>query len=140
MQNYIQLGVDDIISEDGYERNRLVSYADADVVLICFSLVDSNSFHNVSKKWYPEIFRHCAKMPIILVGTKLDLKYDQATLKELEQSGQKVVTRKQALDMAMKIGAKKFVHCSARTTNNLDNVFVEAANAVINQSAKCVIS
>ena len=79
-------------------------------------------------------------MPIILVGTKLDLKYDEATVEDLDQTGQKMVSRKEALHLATKIGAKKYVHCSARTTNNLHNVFVEAANAVMNQPAKCVIS
>ena len=51
-----------------------------DVFLVCFSLVDKESFNNALNKWITEIYQN-ANAPIILVGTKLDLK------KEFEASG-----------------------------------------------------
>jgi small GTP-binding protein len=50
-----------------------------DVVLICFSLVDFTSFTNVTLNWLPEIKKHFKDAPILLVGTKSDLKHDQIT-------------------------------------------------------------
>jgi len=57
-----------------YDRLRPLSYFQTDVFIICFSLVSHASFQNVENKWSPEIRRYAPDAPIILVGTKLDLR------------------------------------------------------------------
>ena len=52
------------------------SYAMTDVVLICFSVVSPASFDNVAVKWTPELRHHAPAAPVILVGTKTDLRQD----------------------------------------------------------------
>ena len=51
-----------------------------DVFLMCFALNSRTSFENVREKWLPEIQHHTQgnnpPTPIILVGTKLDLRKD----------------------------------------------------------------
>ena len=47
-----------------------------DVFLVCFSLVDKESFKNALNKWIPELFQNAPNAPIILVGMKSDLKRD----------------------------------------------------------------
>ena len=54
-----------------------------DVFLICFSVVDPTSLENVRSKWYPEISHHAPDVPIILVGTKLDLRNDVAYVQKM---------------------------------------------------------
>jgi GTPase SAR1 family protein len=36
-----------------------------------------------SIQWYPEVSHHCPKTPIILVGTKLDLRDDKNVIDKL---------------------------------------------------------
>lgn len=46
-----------------------------------------SSFENVTSKWYPELKHHCPEAPIILVGTKIDLRDDRETLSALAEQG-----------------------------------------------------
>ncbi|GIY21351.1 hypothetical protein CEXT_788101 [Caerostris extrusa] len=41
---------------------------------MCFSVDNHESYENITAKWYPEIRHHCRKTPIILIGTKIDLR------------------------------------------------------------------
>ena len=52
---------------------------------MCFSIVNPASFENVRAKWYPEVRHHCPQVPIILVGTKLDLREDKETIDKLKE-------------------------------------------------------
>ena len=36
-------------------------------------------------QWYPEVSHHCPNTPIILVGTKLDLRDDKETIEKLKE-------------------------------------------------------
>jgi GTPase SAR1 family protein len=55
----IELGLWDTAGQEEYDRLRPLSYANAQVFLICFSLVNPVSFENVSAKVHvcsPEVF------------------------------------------------------------------------------------
>jgi len=82
-------------------------------------------------KWVPEIRHHCSDVPIILVGTKIDLRDDRETISMLAQNGQQVIRREQGIKMAAKIKAIKYLECSALTQRGLKHVFDEAVRSVI---------
>lgn len=73
-------------------------------------------------------------MPIILVGTKLDLREDPATLESLRQKRMEPVSYDQALVVAKDIRAHKYLECSALTQRNLKSVFDEAIRYVFRTS------
>ncbi|OAL65592.1 cell division control protein 42 [Trichophyton rubrum] len=126
----ISLGLWDTAGQEDYDRLRPLSYPQTDVFLICFSIVSPPSFDNVKAKWYPEIEHHAPNVPIILVGTKLDLREDKATADALRSKKMEPVSYEQALAVAKEIKAQKYLECSALTQRNLKSVFDEAIRYV----------
>lgn len=78
------------------------------------------------RQWYPEIEHHAPNVPIILVGTKLDLREDKGTADNLRSKKMEPVSYEQALSVAKEIKAVKYLECSALTQRNLKSVFDEA--------------
>ena len=77
----------DTAGQEDYDRLRPLSYPGAQVFLVCFSVVSSSSFENVKTKWVPEIQHHAPNVPIILVGTKIDLRNDTSMQTQLAAKG-----------------------------------------------------
>ena len=125
------MGLWDTAGQEDYDRLRPLSYPQTDVFLICFSLVNPASFENVRAKWYPEVIHHSPNTPIILVGTKLDLRDDAQTLEKLRERKLAPISYPQGLAMAKEIGAVKYLECSALTQKGLKAVFDEAIRAVL---------
>jgi len=74
---------------------------------------------------------HCPQVPIILVGTKLDLREDKETIDKLKEKRLAPITYPQGLAMAKDVGAVKYLECSALTQKGLKTVFDEAIRAVL---------
>ena len=51
----VQLDLFDTAGQEDFDRLRILSYHGADVVLVCFSVVNPISFENLEKLWVPEI-------------------------------------------------------------------------------------
>uniref|UniRef100_A0A0E0L9R4 Uncharacterized protein n=1 Tax=Oryza punctata TaxID=4537 RepID=A0A0E0L9R4_ORYPU len=73
----VNLGLWDTAGQEDYNRLRPLSYRGADVFVLAFSLVSRASYENVMKKWLPELQHYAPGVPIVLVGTKLDLREDK---------------------------------------------------------------
>ncbi|KAE9414601.1 hypothetical protein Angca_007700 [Angiostrongylus cantonensis] len=127
----INLGLWDTAGQEDYDRLRPLSYPQTDVFLVCFSLVNPASFENVRAKWYPEVSHHCPTTPIILVGTKADLRDDGETIERLRERRLTPISQTQGLVMAKEIKAVKYLECSALTQRGLKQVFDEAIRAVL---------
>eukprot|EP01126_Amoeba_proteus_P058738 TRINITY_DN761_c0_g1_i5.p2 TRINITY_DN761_c0_g1~~TRINITY_DN761_c0_g1_i5.p2 ORF type:complete len:107 (+),score=15.73 TRINITY_DN761_c0_g1_i5:398-718(+) len=81
-----------------------------------------DSLTAVESKWVPEIKQHGdPDSPIILVATKSDLR----------ASNPDNVSEDKGKEIAKKIQAYKYIECSARTQENLQEVFQETIRAVI---------
>jgi Ras-related C3 botulinum toxin substrate 1 len=122
----VNLGLWDTAGQDDYDRLRPLSYPQTDVFLVCFSVISSASFRNVSDKWVPEVRHHVPDAKILLLGTKSDLRHDGSVLARLRERNEEPVSAAAANDLARKIGAE-YVEVSACTQQNLQLAFVTAA-------------
>uniref|UniRef100_A0A3B4GMV2 Ras-related C3 botulinum toxin substrate 1-like n=1 Tax=Pundamilia nyererei TaxID=303518 RepID=A0A3B4GMV2_9CICH len=129
--NPVTLALWDTAGQADYDKLRPLSYSQTDIFLICFSLVCCTSYENVRHKWHPEVRHHCPTTPIILVGTKLDLRAEKETLEVLKEKKLSPISYLQGLAMAKEIGSVKYLECSALTQRGLKTVFDEAIRAVL---------
>ncbi|KAK2141744.1 hypothetical protein LSH36_1049g00055 [Paralvinella palmiformis] len=127
----VNLALWDTAGQEDYDRLRPLSYPQTDVFLICFSTVSPSSYENVTTKWYPEVRHHCPDAPILLIGTKIDLREDKEVISKLSKQGLSVIKRDQGLKLSSKIRATKYLECSALTQRGLKQVFDEAVRAVL---------
>ena len=127
----VNLGLWDTAGQEDYDRLRPLSYPQTDVFLICFSLVSPASYQNVKAKWHPEVAHHCPNTPVILVGTKQDLRDDKETAEKLREKNLAPISSNEGLKLTRDIGAVKYLECSALTQKGLKTVFDEAIRAVL---------
>ena len=130
----INLGLWDTAGQEDYDRLRPLSYPSTDVFLVCFSVIAPASYDNVEGKWKPEIEQHCPGVPIILVGTKIDIRDDAEQMKRLQEKNITPIEEAKGQELCQKIGAIKYIECSALTQHNLKFVFEEAVRAVLNKA------
>jgi len=128
--NPINLGLWDTAGSNEYNTLRPLSYPGTDVFIICFAISDPTSFEAVGSKWYPEVSHFNPKTPILLVGTKLDIRKNEEALEKLKAENIELVTQSQGEKLANEIGAYKYLESSALDQTNLQEVFVEAVKAV----------
>lgn len=116
---------------------RPLSYPDTNVFIVNFSVVNPSSFENVLSKWVPEIRHHCPDVPIVLCGTKIDLREDPEMLKRLQEKDLQPITREMGDALRDKIGAYAYCECSARTQKGLKESFNVVIECVLRpKSAK----
>jgi len=129
--NPVNLGLWDTAGSEEYDTLRPLSYPGTDVFLICSSIFSPESFESVTKKWYPEISEHATDTPIILVGTKLDLRAKPEAIQSLKENNQEPISTKKGEELAKKIGARRYLECSALTQEGLAKVFEEAVKVIL---------
>lgn len=127
----INLGLWDTAGQEDYDRLRPLSYPQTDVFLAMFSVVSQNSFSNIRDKWLPEIRHYCPSTPVVLVGTKIDLRDNGDALSRLESRRQKPIEYEAGVTLAKEEGCAKYMEASALTQKGLFAVFEEAVRAAI---------
>lgn len=122
----IQMSIWDTSGDAGYDRVRPLSYSDADLVIICFSISNPESMENVVSKWHPEVREHCPTQPIMLVGCKADIRSEAKSLPP-ETPRPPLVSYDQGLKTAKHIGALVYSETSAKTSQRSVNDVMEVA-------------
>ncbi|KAK1261760.1 Rac-like GTP-binding protein RAC2 [Acorus gramineus] len=125
----VNLGLWDTAGQEDYNRLRPLSYRGADVFILAFSLISRASFENIAKKWIPELRHYAPSVPIVLVGTKLDLREDKQFF--MNYPGVSIVSTEQGEKLKSEVGALAYIECSSKTQQNVKAVFDAAVKVVI---------
>ncbi|KAN0048135.1 hypothetical protein ACTA71_002530 [Dictyostelium dimigraforme] len=134
----------DTAGQDDYAQIRTTCYTNCryDVFLLCFSVVNRDSFDNVKYKWLPELKANSPGTPFILVGTKTDMR-DQQTggsptnttssppIAGNNQTLNNIITFKEGQKRAKEIKAFNYMECTSRDSGSVAKVVLEAINIII---------
>ncbi|KAK1417334.1 hypothetical protein QVD17_26461 [Tagetes erecta] len=125
----VNLGLWDTAGQEDYSRLRPLSYRGADIFVLAFSLISRASYENVLKKWMPELRRFAPDVPVVLVGTKLDLRDEKVFLSD--HMGSNATTYTEGEELRRQIGAAAYIECSSKTQQNVKAVFDTAIKVVL---------
>ena len=132
----VNLELWDTAGQEEYEEARKLCYPNANVVMIVFSIIFPDSLANVENIWKREANAKCPGIPVILVGTKADLRNNEYEIERLRECGQHAVTYTEGVAMAKSIGAEAYIECSAKEDYNVAAVFDEAMDVFFRNEAK----
>ncbi|KAI3387774.1 hypothetical protein SNEBB_007115 [Seison nebaliae] len=139
----VELALWDTAGQEDYDRLRPLSYPDTDVILMCFSIDSPDSLTNIPEKWTPEVRHFCPRVPIILVGNKKDLRFDDQTKRELQKLKQEPVRFDEGKAMQQNIHAQAYLECSAKQKDGVHEVFLVATRAAlqtkVKKKKKCIL-
>lgn len=113
----------DTAGQEELDRIRKIIYKTADAFILCYSVDNYDSYENVQTKWLPELRSVQPGIPIILVGTKVDLRDEGGNKKFVQTSDGDKLSRS--------IRARSFLECSSKTFKNVNEVIYEAARATL---------
>ncbi|KAG0189235.1 hypothetical protein DFQ28_003699 [Apophysomyces sp. BC1034] len=115
----------DTAGQEDYDRLRPLSYPETNVILICFAIDTPASLLNVQDRWLPEVRHFCNDVPLVLVGTKIDLRESANPRTQLSALGRHIITYEEGKKVAKEIGAK-YCECSAMQNWYVDDVIAIA--------------
>ncbi|PAA77476.1 hypothetical protein BOX15_Mlig022233g1 [Macrostomum lignano] len=130
-QKSINLCLWDTAGQEEYDQLRILSYPQTDVMIVCFALDNPISCDNVRSKWVPEVRHYAPNTPILLVGTKKDLRDDPETIERLKAKNRAPVSTIKGQALAKEIQAVRYLECSSKLQSEVKTVFDEAIRLVL---------
>lgn len=139
-------------AKEEFDRLRSLSYSDTQCIMLCFSIDSRDSLENVQNKWVGEITDHCEGVKLVLVALKCDLRNNEnesnaITPNNIQQdnsvsndngnninstsNGKNLISYEEGLAMAKKIGALRYLECSAKLNKGVNEAFTEAARVAL---------
>lgn len=141
----IKLSLWDTAGQEEFDRLRSLSYSDTHTIMLCFAIDSKDSLENVQNKWVGEIADHCEGVKLVLVALKCDLRNDDGDDEDEDEhlngvgsgSGRSnLITYEEGLEMAKKIGALRYLECSAKKNRGVNEAFTEAARCALTAKPK----
>lgn len=145
----MQLSLWDTAGQEEFDRLRSLSYSDTHTIMLCFSVDSRDSLENVQTKWVSEIVDHCEGVKLVLVALKCDLRSNEDDSEPAAgQPSQdkangaagspqkKLISYNEGLEVAKKVGALRYLECSAKKNRGVNEAFTEAARCALSAKPK----
>jgi small GTP-binding protein len=113
----------DIGGQDQYRIMHKYYFQGAQTAVLVFSITDRSSFENLTK-WHNNVIEHIGKVPLILLGNKIDL------------SDERVVSRDEALNLISRLKSDepiKFFETSAKTAEVVEEAFLGLSELLVSK-------
>ncbi|XP_031222128.1 rho-related GTP-binding protein RhoH-like [Mastomys coucha] len=123
----ISLGLWDTASIDAFISICLLSYQQADVVLMCYSVAKDSSFLNLKNKWISEIKSNLPCTLVLVVATQMDQR-------EMGPHRASCINAIEGKRHAQDVRAKGYLECSALSNGGVQQVFECAVQRAVNQA------
>ncbi|KAG6039354.1 hypothetical protein E4U41_002856 [Claviceps citrina] len=156
---HIELSLWDTAGQEEFDRLRSLSYDDTDLIMLCYSVDSKDSLENVESKWVGEIADNCPGVKLVLVALKCDLREkagddedgdgdgygdDHATAAPSERPSPPLIQYDKGLEVAKRIGASRYLECSAMKNRGVNEAFTEAARVALSvkkdrEENKCTV-
>ncbi|TWU70670.1 Rho GTPase [Metarhizium rileyi] len=158
---HIELSLWDTAGQEEFDRLRSLSYDDTDLIMLCYSVESKDSLENVESKWVGEIADNCPGVKLVLVALKCDLREtggeddegDEgvapagAPADENTHPGRAkgpLIEYDKGLEVAKRIGASRYLECSAMKNRGVNEAFTEAARVALSvkkerEEGKCTV-
>lgn len=147
----VELSLWDTAGQEEFDRLRSLSYSDTHCIMLCFSIDSPDSLENVQSKWVGEITDHCDGVKLVLVALKCDLRSNEDTDVDYNNaqgdesynqysgnpyqstnSHKRLISYDEGLAVAKKVGALRYLECSAKKNRGVNEAFSEAARCALN--------
>lgn len=141
---FFKLNLWDTAGQDEYDKLRPLSYPQTDIFLICFSVTDRTSFNNLKEKWLNELKQHAnidksefykntGSLPVLIVGTKADLRENGTSNSICENSDSKkdVIDIDEIEEFIKENKLLDYCECSAMNQTGVEEVFQAAVKGVV---------
>lgn len=130
---HMELSLWDTAGQEEFDRLRSLSYDDTQAIMLCFSVDSPDSLENVASKWVAEITEHCQGVKVVLCALKCDLREEhEKDDDEDDNTPQKhIISYNEGLEVARKIGALRYLECSAMRNRGVNEAFTEAARVAL---------
>lgn len=153
----VQLSLWDTAGQEEFDRLRSLSYSDTHCIMLCFSIDSPDSLENVQTRWVGEIADNCDGVKLVLVALKCDLRnnedadIDQPIQQNIDdsfnpynphqsmnpyQQPKRLISYEEGLAVAKKVGALRYLECSAKKNRGVNEAFSEAARCALNAKPK----
>lgn len=110
----------DVMGGQNVDALWTLKFNSAHIIVICFAIDNVSSFEDVTKRWIPEAQLHAPDAPIILVGTKADLRGGDGNC-VTQQMGQRLQDVNKVF---------KYLECSAKEDHHSFKIVLQEALSV----------